>query len=58
VRIVRRFFPAAFLIASTLLLAACDSPEERAEKHFQNAITLIEEGDADRAFVELRMCSS
>lgn len=53
-RIVRRFFPAAFLIASTLLLAACDSPEERAEKHFQNAITLIEEGDADRAFVELR----
>lgn len=52
-RIVRRFFPAVLLV-SALFLAACDSVEERAEKHFQNAIALIEEGDLDRAMVELR----
>ena len=53
-RIVRNFFTVVFLAASGLVLAACDSPEERAEKHFQNAIALIEEGDVDRAMVELR----
>lgn len=53
-RIVRRLFPAVILLSSALLLAACDSAEERAEKHFQNALALIEEGDVDRAIVELR----
>ena len=37
-----------------LLTAGCDSAEERAEKHFQNALALLEDGDAERAIVELR----
>lgn len=47
------FSPMAFLIAFTLLVA-CDSAEERAEKFFQRGLALIEEGDVDRAIVELR----
>lgn len=35
-------------------LAACQSSEERAEEHYQNALRLIEEGDFDRAAVEFR----
>lgn len=53
-RIVRRVFPLALLLAGALFLSACDSAEERAEKHFQSAMALIEEGDVDRAMVELR----
>ncbi len=40
--------------AAALMLTACDSAEERAEAHFQTALALIEEGDSDRAIVELR----
>jgi tetratricopeptide (TPR) repeat protein len=40
--------------ALCLVLAACDTAEERAEAHFQNALSLIEQGDAARAKVELR----
>ena len=35
-------------------LSACESSEERAEKHFQAAIALVETGDVDRAIVEFR----
>ncbi len=42
----------AFMLCA--LLVACDSAEERAEKHFQSALALIEEGDFDRAEVEFR----
>lgn len=35
-------------------LSACESSEERAEKHFQAAIALVEAGDVDRAIVEFR----
>lgn len=37
-----------------LFVAACDSVEERAEGHYQNALALIEEGDFDRATIEFR----
>lgn len=37
-----------------LSLAACDTAEERAEKHFQSGMELLEAGDVDRALVELR----
>ncbi len=37
-----------------LAIAACDTAEERAEKHFQNAQELLAEGDMQRALVELR----
>ncbi|MEY8881822.1 tetratricopeptide repeat protein [Donghicola sp. XS_ASV15] len=43
-----------FVIALTLSLAACDSSEERAEGHFQNALALLDDGDTDRALIELR----
>ena len=36
------------------LLAACDSAEDRAEKHFQKGVALLEAGDTDRALVEFR----
>ncbi|MCG6882406.1 MAG: tetratricopeptide repeat protein [Silicimonas sp.] len=37
-----------------IALSACDSSEERAEKHFQSGLELIQSGDLKRAFVELR----
>ena len=37
-----------------LSLAACDTAEERAEKHFQSGMELLEQGDVDRALVEFR----
>ncbi|MCG6902048.1 MAG: tetratricopeptide repeat protein [Rhodobacter sp.] len=36
------------------LLSACDSSEERAEKHFQSSVALYEAGDIARAIIELR----
>lgn len=35
-------------------LAACKSSEERAEAYYQSALELLEEGDVDRALIELR----
>jgi tetratricopeptide (TPR) repeat protein len=49
-----RLIPALVLVTSMLFLSACDSAEERAEKHYQSAILLMSEGDVDRAIVELR----
>ncbi len=45
---------AAMVAAILLALSACDSSEERAEKHFQNGLELLESGDASRAIVEFR----
>jgi predicted Zn-dependent protease len=42
------------LLVSTLVLSGCDSAEERAENHYQSALSLLAEGDTDRALVELR----
>jgi Flp pilus assembly protein TadD len=44
----------AILLSTTLLLTACESSEERAQKHYENALSLLEEGDVSRAMVELR----
>ena len=44
----------AILVATFLALAACDSSEERAEKHFQSGIALLENGDVSRAIIEFR----
>ena len=40
--------------ALCLALVACDTAEERAEAHYQNALALLDDGDAARAKVELR----
>jgi tetratricopeptide (TPR) repeat protein len=44
----------AALALSALTLAGCDTAEERAEAHYQRALTLLAAGDADRAKVEFR----
>ena len=44
----------AVFLSTTLLLAACESAEQRAQKHFESGIALLEEGDVARAFVEFR----
>lgn len=43
-----------FVAGALSLLVACESSEERAEKHFQTALEHIEAGDIDRAIVEFR----
>lgn len=47
-------FRAAILASCLLVLTACDSSEERAEKHFQSSLQMLEAGDVPRALVELR----
>lgn len=54
VLIFKKFVIAFVALVFTGLLSACDSSEERAEKHFQSAMALLEEGDAERAIVEFR----
>ena len=49
-----RFGLAAALIFGLSLTAACDTAEERAEKHYQTGLSLLEEGDYERALVEFR----
>lgn len=50
--------PRAALIGLVLLaataLSACDSKEERAERHYQRALAYLSEGEPNRASVELR----
>ncbi|MCA8869064.1 MAG: tetratricopeptide repeat protein [Rhodobacteraceae bacterium] len=41
-------------LAFISLVSACDSAEERAEKHYQQGLELLQEGDVDRALVEFR----
>jgi tetratricopeptide (TPR) repeat protein len=48
------FRPALLALATALMLAACDSAEERAEKHYQTALELLAQGDEERAALELR----
>lgn len=42
------------ILAATIALAGCDSAEDRAEEFYQNAVALVEDGDNDRAIIELR----
>ena len=44
----------SLVLVGLLALAGCDTAEERAEKHFQSGMQLLEEGDAPRALVEFR----
>ncbi len=50
----RAFFRSLILVAGLALLTACESAEERAEKHFQKGLELLEAGDPVRAQVEFR----
>lgn len=42
------------LTAGLMLLSACDSAKERAEKHYQAGLSYLQSGDVDRALVEFR----
>jgi cellulose synthase operon protein C len=53
-RISLRPFLSVGLLVSTLILSGCESAEEKAERHYQSALSLLEVGDHDRAMVELR----
>ncbi len=44
----------SLIVVSALALSACDSAEERAEKHFQSGLELLNSGDTKRALVEFR----
>lgn len=47
-------FPLILALTSVMFLAACESDEEKAARHLQSGLALLEEGDIDRALVELR----
>lgn len=53
-QMLRRFGLSLLFAVSALVLAACDSAEERAEGHYQKGLELLEAGDVDRALVEFR----
>ena len=44
----------ALALTSALALAACESDEERAQSHYERAVTLVAEGESERAAIELR----
>ncbi len=46
--------PALALALMLSLLAACDTAQERAERHFQSGLEYLQDGDVDRALVEFR----
>jgi cellulose synthase operon protein C len=48
-----RYVP-VLMVCTTLLLAGCESAEEKADRYFQSGLALIEAGDIDRALVEFR----
>ena len=44
----------AAVLALTLWISACDTAQERAERHFQTGMGYLQAGDVDRALVEFR----
>lgn len=53
-RLSPRLRLAALMLASALTLAACESPEDKAERFYQSGMELLEAGDVERALVEFR----
>ena len=49
-----RLFLMTLASCATLALAGCESDEDRAEAYFQSGLALLEEGDKERAALELR----
>lgn len=44
----------AALLSAVLVLSACDSAEERAQKYYESGMAYLQAGDVDRALVEFR----
>lgn len=56
-RVARTLNSTALLLALgfvVLVLAGCDTAEERAEEHYQTGLELLEEGEVERALLEFR----
>ena len=51
---MKTFSRGSVLLLAFLALAGCESAEERAEKHFQSGLELLQSGDSIRAMVEFR----
>ncbi len=50
----KSFLRGAAVVAALIFLSACDTAEERAEKHYQAALEHLESGDFERAAIEFR----
>ncbi len=48
----RRFTILVLLTLSLSLLSACETAEERAQKHYEKGLALLDDGDVDRALIE------
>jgi tetratricopeptide (TPR) repeat protein len=46
--------PTFMALATAGFLSFCDTAEERADRHYQSGLELLEQGDVDRALVEFR----
>ena len=44
----------AVFLSTAFFLSACETSEQRAQKHYESGVALLEEGDIDRALVEFR----
>ena len=51
---ILRFLVLPLLLATSLSLSACKSAKEKAEDYYQSGLTLLKQGDEDRAMVEFR----
>jgi len=51
---LKRFSRWIAIFLFPVVLAACDTAEERAQAHFEKGMALLQEGDADRALIEFR----
>lgn len=51
---LRRLVSWGLIVVVSVFLAGCDTAEERAQKHFEKGLALLEEGDVDRALIEFR----
>lgn len=49
-----RLLTMSLITSSALFLAACESDTEKAERYFQSGLALVEQGDKERALLELR----
>lgn len=51
---LRKFLTTVTFAAALMMLTACDSAKERAEKHYEAGLEYLQSGDVDRALVEFR----
>ena len=49
-----RSLVSALMLSTALFVAGCESAEEKAEGYYQSALSLMEDGDVDRALIELQ----